>query len=415
MGTGDELTREAERIRESLVLGRSGTLIQLFDFLVAASPAADAPKEIDIATTVFGKTDTTDLSQDATVRVYIHRLRRKLESFYAKDNSTMRLDIPRGSYRLLMVASDGRRSAGVMHRWPNWIWPVVALATVNLMIWLFVWPRSNADDVGIVRQSAPWAAIIADNRPVVVVLGDYYLFGESDPKRGVDRLVREYAINSPTELDAFLMANPDKAGNYRDLDQSYLPTGSSWALHELLPILVRSDAERTKTRIVMASRLNAGMLKNANVIYIGYFSGLGPLLRGPAFAGSRLSVGNNWDELIDTKTGRHFYSQQGGPDQPGNVSRDYGYMSTFTGPVGNHLVVLSGTRDVGLMQVASTVSHSDSLAKQNASARNTPNYEALYQVEGVDRVNMSGKLILSSPLATDHIWGGGGALLFPKG
>jgi hypothetical protein len=67
------------------------------------------------------------------------------------------------------------------------------------------------------------------------------------------------------------------------------------------------------------------------------------------------------------------------------------------------------------MQVASTVSHSDSLAKQNASARNTPNYEALYQVEGVDRVNMSGKLILSSPLATDHIWGGGGALLFPKG
>ena len=68
-----------ERIRSSGVLGRSHLTQRLFDFLVGCSLSGRAPKEIEVAIDVFGKDARFDVSQDAMVRVYIHKLRRKLE------------------------------------------------------------------------------------------------------------------------------------------------------------------------------------------------------------------------------------------------------------------------------------------------------------------------------------------------
>ena len=72
------LTAEAARFRASGDLGRSEPLIRLFDFLLERSLVGRVPKEIEIAQEVFGKTADFDVMADASVRVYIHRLRRKL-------------------------------------------------------------------------------------------------------------------------------------------------------------------------------------------------------------------------------------------------------------------------------------------------------------------------------------------------
>src|SRR3984957_11085573 len=96
------LQQAAARIQASGVLGEA-RLRNLFDYLASKTLAGESPKEITIAMEVFGKTPDFDVSQDALVRVYIHKLRKALEGFYASDAAAeagAALHIPRGEYRL---------------------------------------------------------------------------------------------------------------------------------------------------------------------------------------------------------------------------------------------------------------------------------------------------------------------------
>src|SRR5688572_17538334 len=97
----DQLRAHAERVRASGVLGRSRLVQRLFDYLLECSVTGKSPKEIEVAVNVFGKDGGFDVSQDAVVRVYIHKLRRKLEEYYEKAASEepARLVIPKGTYR----------------------------------------------------------------------------------------------------------------------------------------------------------------------------------------------------------------------------------------------------------------------------------------------------------------------------
>ena len=103
----EPLRAHAERIRASGVLGRSPLMQRLFDFLLECSIVGKAPKEIEVAVDAFGKGAEFDVSQDAMVRVYIHKLRRKLEEFYAGPGAgePVRLSIPKGEYRFAVEAT----------------------------------------------------------------------------------------------------------------------------------------------------------------------------------------------------------------------------------------------------------------------------------------------------------------------
>ncbi|MGY2736063.1 helix-turn-helix domain-containing protein [Sphingomonas sp. UYP23] len=100
----ERLAAEAASIRDSGSLGRSEPLIRLFDFLLERSLAGRIPKEIEIAQEVFNKTTDFDMMLDASVRVYIHRLRRKLEEHYrAAPLAANRISIPLGEYHLVLA------------------------------------------------------------------------------------------------------------------------------------------------------------------------------------------------------------------------------------------------------------------------------------------------------------------------
>ena len=67
---------EIARVKASGVLGESGRLAELFNFLAERGDDAEAVSQAEIAETVFGQGASE--SDDATVRVYIHRLRKRL-------------------------------------------------------------------------------------------------------------------------------------------------------------------------------------------------------------------------------------------------------------------------------------------------------------------------------------------------
>lgn len=396
-------------------MGKSGPLLKLFEFLLQCARAGTAPKEIEIAVAVFAKPADFDLSQDASVRVYVHRLRKKLDGFYAGPGQaeTARITIPKGEYRIVVgpvaevLSTDEpaviTQAAGAPPRRRRWILAAVALLAVNGLAWWGVSKQARPDDFSAVRNGAPWTALLQNGRTTVLAIGDYYIFGEIDRARDIDRLVREYAINSAADLSAHVMRHPQLIDKYKDLDLSYLPISVPYAMREIMPIFSRTRVERDRVRVVMASKLSPGMLKQANIVYIGYLSGLG-LLREHVFAASRFKVGANFDELVDEATQRRYVSQQGGPGQVAGTSVDYGYFSTFQGPEGNRIIILAGMRDVGLMQTAEAATSATSLAAMLRQAGDAPAFEALYEVDGIKRINIGGKLLLASPLKTAKLW-----------
>ncbi len=373
-----------------------------------------------MAAAVFGRDSTFDGSQDASVRVAVHRLRRKLDEFYAgpgRDEAVC-LSIPKGEYRMVAEPrkDEATPTAAPLRRWQPYAFAAFALlALLNIAAWAAFWTTHGAERVlARAQTSSPWASLLKGDTPTLLVVGDYYIFGEIDEAAGIDRLIRQYSINSSADLDDWLMDNPKAMGRFRDLDLYYLPVGAAFALRSIVPLVSRGAAHEGSLHVVMASDLTPDMLKRNNIVYLGYLSGLG-ILRDPVFAGSRFSIGETYDEMVDGVSHRHYVSQGGGPSQGDSNRRDYGYVASFRGPAGNRIVVIAGARDTGLQEAAEAMANPDALKALEASDGGADNFEALYEADGIGRSSLGGHLVVAAPRSRVNPWTSQPNLSFPAG
>ncbi len=442
MSETDPLYLHAERIRASDLFGRSDQLQKLFDYLVECNRSGRVPKESVIAVEVFGRSTDFDVSSDAAVRVCIHKLRRKFEEFYTAhpELGPARLTIPKGQYRLVLENSDAtalpRRPVGASRdplrpehdrnaveeipRSPNgatWDnpWKIATLATATALILVAIaagvfWQRTPARQFAAVRQSPVWAKLLGDARPITVVLGDYYIFAENGELSQPQRLVREFFINSRADLDQYQRDHPEMMGKYMDVQLAYLPTSSAHVMASIMPLLA---ATHRRVNVTMMSDLVPDDLKSTDVVYVGYLSGLGMLYDG-AFSGSRFSVGSTFDELTDNRTKVRYASQAGDrylrqSDRPtaaaaSQMYRDYSLVTGFEGPSGNQVLVIAGTRDVGLIQAGEALTDPARLRELRERLTAGTPFEALYEVSGINGTEMASKLLVTSSRPAHNTW-----------
>lgn len=406
MSEAGDLQQQADQIRANGAFGKPGPLSRLFDYLLQRSLVGEAPKEIEIALQVFGKSSNFDVTQDSVVRVYVHKLRRRLDEFYAglPEPQTSRIAIPKGEYRLTVERAlpPVTESPPPVRQPRSWRWLVSSLAlsaavAVGALLTLLVMNRREDPGIRSVRDSAIWAPLLQDDLPITIVVGDYYLLGEVDASNSVQRLVREFFINSPADFVYQVEASPKLMERYRNLDLSYLPTATAFALQDIVPML----GTRKQVRVMLVSDLNGGMLKASHIVYIGYLSGMG-LLGDPAFAASRLSLGGSYDELTDSKTNTQYVSTAVEEGDARYI--DYGFFSTFPGPGRNRVVIIAGTRDTGVTHIAEAVTTPSIIADMGRQAGNAVSFEALYEVYGVAHAGMNAKLLFVSALEASGIW-----------
>jgi hypothetical protein len=405
---------EADKILASGVLGRSRFYRALFEYLLECGERGHTPKEIEIAAAVFNRGDAFDPSQDSMVRVYAHNLRQKLRQYYADQdgNEPHQISIPKGEYRITLaeepvepapaaetVPRSGRRWQVALA-----VIVVISLAAGIVLDRLLMSDESDrAKGFEAVAASPLWAAISDDDLPVTIVVGDYYIFGELDDIGNVARMVREFDINSSHDLDDLFMLEPETADRYLDLDMTYLPSSTAFAMRDLMDVLSAADKE---VHVMTISKLDPSVLRESHIVYVGFLSGLG-MLSDFVFSGSKLEVGDTYDELILRDTGETFVSEAGLPSDKGSY-RDYGLFSTMPGPGENQLVFVAGTRDEGLMQTAEAVSD-PALVPSSVDAVTTDTgvtpsaFELLYEVAGLDRTNLDAVIVHSAPLAEDPI------------
>lgn len=401
---------EVERVRASGTLGRSTQLQRLFDFLVACNARGKVPKEVEVAVDCFERSADFDLTQDATVRVTAHKLRRRLEDFYrsSAEGAAMRLAIPRGEYRLALepiplqpVAPAAPpqgwrrfRPATARERVAAVAIGVLLLLCVALAVPLLRAPKVAADTASV-RDSPLWAPLLSDDLPIQLVLGDYYIFGERDEFGDLKRLVRDFDINSRQDLEHGFINDPARAARYADLNLGYLPTSSAQALREVLPVVMASGKQVTLT---LSSELDPSTIKTTHIVYLGYLSALG-MLQDMVMDRSRYSFGGSYDELIDTESGNTFVSEAGEPHDPMERYKDYAYLASFGGPGGNQHLIVAGTRDTGLMQAAEAASARNSLDLLAGRKPDWKSFEALYEVQSLNGINVASQLLQASAFA----------------
>lgn len=386
------LQSEAQRIRDAGALGRSQNIHSLFDLFVSAALEQRQLREFDVACEVFGKDSRFDPVVDASVRVHVHRLRRKLEEYYASQPGVEpRLHMPKGIYRLTLAtqADSERHTANLIDgeagqpaptaRPPASTvkrplrWAVMAtgwLAALTFCALLVFERRSQSTETGRLEE-----------------LNRAALWREFAQASDVKMLLLESSTHGPAD-DALsglgaLAAEPS------------LPIGVGPALRDLLPIVHHQEDKRQYAMTVPFARLRPEMIKRQSFIYVGFISGLQKNLPS-VMEGSNLQ--------IDPATGTIGHGKNGLRYQPTprdllerNTHQEFAYLAAIRGPSGNRIIIVTGTANAGLQEAAKLASDLPSMKRLSQQAGNATDFEALYEVRSTGDLGLGAKLIGTWP------------------
>ncbi|MEP7247562.1 MAG: hypothetical protein ABI885_28300, partial [Gammaproteobacteria bacterium] len=420
---------------------------KLLRYLAERSLRGETPKETEIAFDVFGRDASFNSAEESTVRVGVRALRRRLQDYYASPGQYDELQfvIPKGGYRLICVpreavpahAPDETGQAAVQASVPvpvpapegsfpvtpsvvvdgkaeggtavasaqasaarsMWIgrWALGAtallIASVSINAWLWLNRTNLAIDPAVAElaQSPLWSGIVDSNRPLMLVLGDGFMYTNVDPLTGRVQLIRDRAINSSEELRVFLAANPSIAHGRGQRYTSMLQKSTAIGMAAVLRLVSHPGRD---IEVRARDDLQVDDLQKYDIIYIGPLSRLGPLAGHYEFQ-SRYRYDSKTAGIRDIVTGKSFV-----PD--GEVTgkhTEYALAARFIGPGGNRIVILTpGGRNSGMLLTVRTFTSKEGLqdvARRLLALRNPlPDcFEALLSVTSFGQTDVAAEVV----------------------
>ncbi len=132
------------------------------------------------------------------------------------------------------------------------------------------WSRGRRE----IARSPLWTGIADSDRPLMIMLGDLFMYTQVDPASGHTQLVRDTTINSSEELRAFLASNPAIAPGRGALYMSLIQKSAAIGMASVLQ-LVSHPGRRVEVRA--REEVKNDDLSDHDIIYIGPVARLGPL------------------------------------------------------------------------------------------------------------------------------------------
>lgn len=364
---------------------------------------------------VFGRSAQFDTSQDSTVRVHIHRLRRRLDTFNHGKGGKL-LHIPKGDYRLVLsevtdspddddgFVAEAERAlpAGQSRTWTV----IAACLALSVIVWggLFLSAGIGQPATSTLAQTTFWAPIATQKRKPLIAAGDFYMVVESGPDGTTQRLAMRPAIRSGRDLDKYLRMHPDEYSKLRDRDIHRLPAPTAMGAAQILPIVASVRSDHAMPEIIPVSQVSQDTVDSNDIIYIDRFSELG-MLRSPVLEQSQFAPGKDPTELRDVPSGRTFTARAAPRNEPGadgtsgdRYGYDYGYLASYPGPSGNRIIVIAGMEDAALAQMVRLVSDKGQLDTLSRRTGDVAAFEALYQVRTSGGLIFDTALLIARPL-----------------
>lgn len=398
---------ETAAFRKVIARGRSANQLALFDLLVERSYDQRSPKELEIALLLFGNDVMEDANADSGVRVYVHRLRKRMEEHYRGKDSG-RLIIPKGEYRIVLETSLDRtqppRSTAWLTRLRNVVprphsalavgLSLLAAAALGLGAWLWRdgWDMHTIPDGD---SQALLAAAGLQGDPLIVI-GDSMLLAETEDQRSIQRMVLNPAIRTRDDFGLFLRQNPDRFYQLYDFGLNFAPISSveaAWNVQGSMPSRPASSAAARP--VVPVSALTSDEAAARDLIFVGRLSQLGRLAPQVA-AESRFRLAA-YDRLVDAETGTTYVGQVYSADQAA-ARLDYGYLAVRSGPEGHAMVVVAGVGDQGTAAIVSLLDSPEELAEIRRRAGGSHRFEALVEVTPGSGAPTRRRLVAAYPL-----------------
>src|SRR5579884_542010 len=272
-GSGEEKSRQIDRLVSSAILQGSESLCKLLRYLADHSlrnPGVPV-KEYQIALEVFGRPANFDPRLDSTVRVQTGRLRTKLANYYHGPgaNDAIVVEIPRGSYLLSFTPRSPEKAE-----------PTVA-AVIEAA------PQPAAEAVSPAGSPRGWMIAFAMMTAVALALLAFILVG---PTRTVAPVSRNESIQALRHFwapfiqgsapawavfsDAGFSSRPEQPMRYddpaRDEGQPdpghFTGEGEVLAVHELDRVFAALDHD---LRVKRGRLLSLDDVKNYDLVFIG--------------------------------------------------------------------------------------------------------------------------------------------------
>lgn len=366
-------------IKESNLLGKHSKLLQLFEFLMDHREGL-APTEQVLANAVFGRQDAA-LSDDSSVRVYMYRLRKKLDEFYAAEGRyfSHRIRIPKGAYSLTFEVCEDKttRKEARALRLALLPWGLCLLLVLFILFQVSI-TEQKAETA--IPQNQLWQSLRNSTQPIVVLLGDYYLIGQvTDTATGehLTRYVRDFRVNSASDLSLWKSRKALDFADMKAIDITYLPVSVGVALGNLLDDI---NSLGRPVKVLNVSEASADIIKGNDIIYIGLISGMG-FLGSIVFDSSTLVPGMGYDELVNTINNQRYRTSEPYGRVEDYVYKDYGYVNLLRTNDGL-VFTIAGLRDTGLKAVSEVLSETTLPANIQAEF-NKPQSELLFAVPGL--------------------------------
>ncbi len=409
-----------QKILTSEALQKSETSQRLLRYLAERALRGETPKEVEIAIDAFGRDASFNSGEESLVRVAVRGLRRRLDDYYngAGQGDEWRFELPKGGYRLVWSKRDPAApveepqadakpapegSPGTLPaRVVPWLspgvraWSVLATVFLGLSLALNVYQWQTRPRFGLDPKLAPlarssfWSGIIDSDRPLMLVLGDGFMYTNVDPTTGRVQYIRDRAINSSEELRVFLSQNPSLAQGRGQRYTSMLQKSTALGMTSVLQLV--SHPGRT-VEVRLPDDVQADDIRRYDIVYLGPISRLGPLA-GYYETQSRYRYDPALSAIRDTETNQSFL-----PDGPFTEKHtEYALAARFVGPSNNHIVILTpGTRNSGMGQIIRMFTAPEWLAdlqkKLDAQGQESSSFEALLSVTSFRLTDVSGELL----------------------
>jgi hypothetical protein len=286
--TPEGLKEHVQRVLNSPQFARAETQRRLLEYLW--QHRAENLNEYAIATDALGRKPDFDPAVDASVRVHISRLRRKLKDYYLETGEAEILVIPTGTHQLVVLdiaAMATTAEAGAVAT-PVTTVPaaVPSYLSLPLLIGLFLVGFLVAGLVGwyaghrSLAMSAPratafWSSFLNYNSaPVKIILPTPVFFSFANNK---DIRIRSTSVNDFHEAAinaAFASLTKDLGAPA--LDQHYTVTADTLAAVDIARYL-DSVGERQRVSFEVMRDSDMLILEQSNVIALGTYQTLHPL------------------------------------------------------------------------------------------------------------------------------------------
>ena len=239
------------------------------------------PTEIDIAQNVFQKDESFDPTTDTLVRVYVHKLRKKLEQYYQDcgKHDKVRVEISKGRYEIQFIEYD-RFKKNFWSKVTIKDWIYLGIIFTFCIVLLFVYPFSVFDNNNskiknlITTDNPIWSTFFNNGFPSTLLIGDHLSYFEFDKNLGRERLLTDWEITTKDQFDDFAKNNPERI--VRQQDHGSLPDNSIYNLHDLENVFYSFNQrpEIKLSSLFMANEYNFTDIVGRNIIYIGGFKNL---------------------------------------------------------------------------------------------------------------------------------------------